>query len=386
VEFRVEIARSLEDVARLGPVWDRTPWEREEAERDYFLTRIGLRPDVLGPFAVFVLRDGKPVAALVARKESRRLATAVGYRVVYAPRVRLLQVVDGGIVVADPAALGLLLDALRRALSRREVDAIALPPLQLGTELFTAFESLGPPVQRQHLIAPWTRRRLVLPASFEEFLASRSRKTRKAMRREAKQVEAELGDELAVETVREVEHLERLLHDVDVVARSTYQRALGAGFADTPEQRALARIGLERGWLRGYLLYLRGKPIAYWLSSVHGETMLLRTGGYDDAYARHRTGIHLLMHVIEDAIADPSLRVLDFGPGDALYKQQFSSESRQERNLVVFAPTLRALRINAARTAVFGAARLARKALDAGSLTARVRSSWRERLRIRSAA
>ncbi len=384
MQFRVEIARSFEDAERLRPVWDRVAWEREEAEYEYFLARVRARPDATGPFAVFVVRGEEPVAALVARAETRRLATSIGYRTVYAPRVRLLQAVDGGIVVTDPAALEPLLEALRGTLRARAAEAIALPPLRLGTTLFASLESLGAPWQRQHLIAAWTRRRLVLPPSFEEFLSTRSRKTRKAMRREAKQIEAELGAELTVAIIREAAQLESLLADVDTVARATYQRALGAGFADTPEQRTLTRLGLEHGWLRGYLLRLRGEPIAYWLCSVHGETMLLRTGGYDDAYARHRTGIHLLMHVIEDAIADPALTILDFGPGDALYKQQFSSESWQERNLVVFAPTFRALRVNAARTAILGSARLARRALDAAHLTARVRSGWRDRLRVRS--
>ncbi len=82
--------------------------------------------------------------------------------------------------------------------------------------------------------------------------------------------------------------------------------------------------------------------------------MLLRTGGFDDAYAEHRVGIYLLMRVIEDACADPSSIVLDFGPGDAAYKEQYSNESREERNVVVFAPTFRARRINATRTAILG--------------------------------
>ncbi len=384
MQFRVEIARSLDDVERLRPVWDRIAWEREEAEHDYFLTRLRLRPDVLGPFAVFVLSGDEPVAGVVARVESRRLATAVGYRVVYAPRVRLLQVVDGGIVVTDPAALEPLLDAFRSALARREADAIALPPLPLDSELFAAFESLGGAFQQQRFIAPWTRRRLVVPDTFEEFVASRSPNTRWRIRRDAKRLATELGSELSVQIVREPDSLERLVHDADRVARATYQRALGAGFSDTPEQRALARVGLEHGWLRGYLLYLGEEPIAYWLCAVHGDTMLIRTAGFDNAYARLRIGIYLLMRVIEDACADPAIRVLDFGPGDAAYKQQFSSESRQERNLVVFAPTVRGLRINASRTAIFGAARLVRRVLDAAQLTDRVRSSWRDRLRIGS--
>ena len=86
------------------------------------------------------------------------------------------------------------------------------------------------------------------------------------------------------------------------------------------------------------------------------------------------------MRVIEDACADPSLRTLDFGPGDAAYKQQFSNRSRRERNVVVFAPSLRGRQINATRTAILAPARLARATLDAASLTDRVRTGWRRRL------
>ena len=39
---------------------------------------------------------------------------------------------------------------------------------------------------------------------------------------------------------------------------------------------------------------------------------------------------------IELACADPSLELLDFGPGEADYKRMFSSESRQERPSVTW--------------------------------------------------
>ena len=109
--------------------------------------------------------------------------------------------------------------------------------------------------------------------------------------------------------------------------------------------------------------------------------MLIRTTGFDDRFAGQRIGLYLLMRVIEDAIADPALEVVDFGPGDAAYKQQFSDESHLEREVVVFAPTWRGLRANAVRAPVLGAARLARRALDASRLTDRVRTGWRGRLR-----
>ena len=83
------------------------------------------------------------------------------------------------------------------------------------------------------------------------------------------------------------------------------------------------------------------------------------------------------MRVIEDACDDPALDTFDFGPGDAAYKQQFANESRQERNAVIFAPSFRARRINAARTAILAPARAAHAALDATNLTGRVRARLR---------
>jgi Acetyltransferase (GNAT) domain len=379
--FRVELARSAADVERLAAAWDRVEWEREEAERDYFLTRLDARPGVTGLFGILVLDGEEPVAALAARREDRRLPTAFGYRVVYAPRVRLLQIVDGGVVVQQPAALEPRLRALRAELARGETDAVAVPVLPVDSPLFAALEGLGGPLEQQRFLTTYTRRRLVLPESFEAFLASRTQKVRRGIRYDSKKLLDALGDELAVEILREPESFERLVSEVDGIAVSTYQRALGAGFADTPEQRSIIRIGLEKGYVRAYLLYHRGTPIAYWVGSVYRGTMFLRATGFDHAYARNRVGVYLLMRVIDDLCADPAVGVLDFGPGDAEYKRLFTNDGVVERNLVVFAPTFRARRINAARTVILGSARLGRRVANATKLTDRVKARWKSRLR-----
>jgi CelD/BcsL family acetyltransferase involved in cellulose biosynthesis len=377
---KVEVARTLEDLERVRPAWDELPWQREEAAYEYFTTRLAVRPGTIGPYAAVATADGAPVGGLAGRLELRRLATQVGYKVVYAPEVKVLRVVDGGIALADrrslPSLAAIIGDALRAGLA----DVATLPPLEVGSPELEAFTSLGGPLTRQPLEAPWTRRLLTLPDTHDEFLASLGHKTRKGLRRDERQLASTFGDRLSVEIARGPDDTDRLIRDADRVARSTYQRQLGAGLSDTPEQRALAEVGLAHGWVRGYLLYLDSRPIAYWLCSVYGNTMLLRTGGFDPVYAEHRVGIHLLTRVIEDACLDPALRVLDFGPGDAVYKRQLSNQSRIERSVVLFAPNLRGRRINVTRTAILAPARLARSALDAAQLTGRVRSEWRSRL------
>jgi CelD/BcsL family acetyltransferase involved in cellulose biosynthesis len=379
--LHVQAARSEVELERLRPLWAAVPWQREEAELDYLLARVRHRPDAVAPFGIVVTRAGEPVAGAAGRLESRRLATSIGYRTVYAPRLRILRIVDGGIVAGDAAGRAALVAALRAELASGRLDALALPALRLDSELYEALAQLGGPFERQRFVPAWPRRALVLPGSFEEFLAARSRKRRTRLRREAVKLEQALGDDLSLAILHGPEQLEQLVRDVDRLARSTYQRALGAGFADTREQRELAQIGLEHGWTRAYVLYRAEEPIAYWLCSTYRGTILVRTTGFDPAYADHQPGVYLLMRVIEDACADQSLELLDFGPGDAGYKRRYSSTSWEERNLVVFAPTLRGRRVNLTRSAILGVALLARRVLDATRLTERIRSRLRGRLR-----
>ena len=369
----VVTARTAAELERLRTRWERVPWEREEAELDYLLARVRLRPEAIAPLGVLVCRDGEPLSGLAGRVEERRLPARLGYLAVVAPRLRLLHVVQGGIV--GTAAI----EALRPLLG--EVDAVVFPPLPVDSDLARAAAALASPLRRQPFVAAGARRVLALPASYEEFLASRSRKVRFGLRYDAKKLLAALGPDLRTDVVREPAQLETLVRDLDAVARLAYQRALGGGFTDTLEQRELLRLALERGWARVFLLRHRGRPIAYWLCSVYRGTMLLRQTGFDPGYAHLRVGIFLLTQAIGLAIADPAIEVIDFGQGDAAYKRQLSSESWLEREVVVFAPTWRGLRANAARAPVLGAARLARRALDAASLTDRVRVGWRSRAR-----
>jgi len=357
----VVIARSAEELERLRARWPRIGWEREEAELDYLLVRARTRPEVVAPFALVVGRE----AGAAGRIEERPLPARLGGRALVAPKARVLRIVEGGLV--GVAAV----EALRPAL--RGVDAVAFPPLPVGSELARAVHHFGNPLRRQPFAPVSTRRRLVLPGSFEEFLASRTRKIREGVRYDSARLEEAFAGARHVRVLRRPEDAEQLVGDLDHIGRSSYQRALGAGFSDTLEQRALARLGLERGWIRAYVLYCGKEPVAFWhCATYRGVLVLLRTG-FDHDYARHRPGIYLLMRVVEDAIADPSVTVVDFGPGDAPYKRQFSNESHLEREEIVFAPTWRGLRANALRAPVLAAAAVGRRGLDPASLTRRVR-------------
>ena len=49
----------------------------------------------------------------------------------------------------------------------------------------------------------------------------------------------------------------------------TYQAMLGVGFSRDELNRRLAEPCTDRGWFRGYVLYLRDKPVAFWHGNVY---------------------------------------------------------------------------------------------------------------------
>ena len=161
----------------------------------------------------------------------------------------------------------------------------------------------------------------------------------------------------------------------------TYQRALGAGFADSREQLPLLELSLARGWFRSYVLYVADAPIAFWMGWVYRDTFYSGATGYDPAFASHRVGNYVLSRLIEDLCNDPSIRTVDFGPGDAAYKHQFGSETWSEQEMLVFAPTLRAVGINAVRTAVRAGDLGAKRVLRSAGSGDKVKTLWRSRLR-----
>jgi hypothetical protein len=326
-----------------------TDWHTEQAEEPYVRAEAG---------EAVVRTSGD--AALVGRIAERRLESRIGYLRVYAPMLRVLRLID---VVGDAAKIAR--DALH------EVDVITTPALPVDS---VEYRSLLP-LNGDPFTPTWERRLLVLPESWDAFLTSRTRKIRAGIRYDMKRLEESV--DARVQVVRDWS--DDLVPTLESIAQTTYQRRLGAGFSG--DRAGVLRVAFEHGWARVYVLHDGSRPVAFWWCAVHRDRIRLNTTGYLPEYARHRPGIYLLMHVIQDAIADPALRVLDFGPGRSDYKRHFSNDSYLERNLVLYAPTFRAQRARVVRNAIAAATYGARRALDATGATQRVKTAWRRRLR-----
>jgi Acetyltransferase (GNAT) domain len=380
VAYSLQVARSPDEVLALQDAWQSLAVPKVDADPQFFLSVIDERREAQRPHAVLVSKGGSPVALLAARLETISLETRFGYKALYSPRVRSLTAVPGGVLGADEQAVRLMVETVDESLRQREAEVLVLPYLRTDSPVFVAFQAAATPLRWQHLIQTRTHRVLRLPRTFDDFFASRTSRVRASVRRHTKRFNDSMGKELAVATLHKPGDFDRIFRDIVRVADTTYQRGLGVSFADTPERRRFVRISLEHGWFRAWVLYRRETPIAFMQGSVYAGVYHGGTTGYDPAYRKHQVGIYLLMRAIEDLCADPEVGVLDYGPGDAEYKRHFSDECWEERDVVVFAPSFRAVRINAARTAILACARAAEGGVTRLGEADRIKSRWRNHL------
>jgi CelD/BcsL family acetyltransferase involved in cellulose biosynthesis len=102
----------------------------------------------------------------------------------------------------------------------------------------------------------------------------------------------------------------------------------------------VSRLGLERDWLRLFVLWLNGRPAAALHGYRYGDTFSFYQAGFDPDFARHSVGLVTMGLTIKSAIEDGA-EAYDLLHGDEPYKFQWARQTRELARVELFPPTPR---------------------------------------------
>lgn len=350
---RITVARSFEEVEALRCSWQLLQGDAVSTDPDWFLGLLRILPGEGRPHVVVLERDGTPEAMLVANVRRRRVPCRIGRKALYSPTVSTLAVVEDGLLGSvDAATAQALFDELMRALDRKEADVCIFRHLPVTSPLRTTVRARVPVLRRSHGSRADARLSRPLPESYDAFLRTLSRGMRKGLRRSTSRIEGELGARLSVRAFRRRNELDAFLEDAESVARKTYQRARGVGFRNDDLTRRMTTEAADRGWFRGWLLYVDGEAIALEHGVAYHGRFRWSAGGFDPAFSHLRPGMYLMTKVLEELCGDPDITALDFGLGDAEYKRRLGCSSRLEDDVYVSARRLRPVWITSVHSAL----------------------------------
>ena len=182
------------------------------------------------------------------------------------------------------------------------------------------------------LVAVTTRRTelpyAVLPGSWDDYLASRSRNFRSEVGRKLRRLERE--HEVRFRLTTDSAELPR---DLDTFFRlhDTRWENRGGSSSGTRRVRAFHRDfstgALKRGWLRLWTMELDGEPAAAWYGWRVGRRYSYYLAGFEPHWAHASVGFLLLAHTVRAAIEEGAAEY-DLLLGAEAYKRRFATHSR----------------------------------------------------------
>ncbi len=237
-----EVLTRPDAVEAVAPEWhallDRSPCDRAFSSATWFLASCRARPD-FAPH-VLVARRGRALAGVLplalAREEGRLVFPS--------------PLADYNDLIAAPGDLEVAVGLLEFVLAQpRGYDRLFLTGLRRDAALIRATEVLQPPIAREEW--PFRYPSALLPASGDDFLATRSRRLRKGVRQARRQAERRgLAPRRLEPGELPPERLPQLflsLHFARFTAASTFRN---------PSHRRFVEIGLPRLFAEGRLVVL----------------------------------------------------------------------------------------------------------------------------------
>jgi hypothetical protein len=374
----VRIARSLAEVEEFRAIWSSWPSHRD-SDIDFCMEFGWTREEVLRPHVIVLYRVGRAEAKLVGWIERARLRSKIGYFRLPGLPARLLNFSYGGFLGnATVENCQELVQSILASLRRGEADVAILDHLVVDSPLYKQALSSSNFATRDHLLKPEPHSVMVLPNSVDELYRGFSQGLRAEVRRKRKKILADFGERVEIRCYRQPDELDGLIPRLEEIAKTTYQRGLGVGFRDTEQMRQRLRLCAQKGWLRIYILALGGKDCAFWIGTLSNHSFLSDYNAYDSKYRDYSVGTFLLAAVIEDFCTE-GVKTVDFGFGQAEYKDRFANSRLTEASVFIYALSTKGVVLNALRTSTSAIDKFARKVLDKSNLLPRIKKVWRAR-------
>jgi CelD/BcsL family acetyltransferase involved in cellulose biosynthesis len=178
---------------------------------------------------------------------------------------------------------------------------------------------------------PWIQ----LPASWEAYLAGRSRNFRSQLGRKLRALEREheVRFRRTMATPELTGDLETFFHLHD----ARWDTRGGSSSASELTRRFHADFtaaALKRGWLRLWTMEVDGAPVAAWYGWRLGERYSYYLAGFEPRWSDASVGLVLLAHTVREAIEEAASEY-DLLLGEEAYKQRFATASRPVETVVL---------------------------------------------------
>jgi Acetyltransferase (GNAT) domain len=378
----IQAQTAFEDLELLRLYWSALN-RHPDADIDFFSFLVRTDSSRAKPVILLIGEKNEPKAILIGRLDHTSVPIKIGYLRLFNVRLRRLTFIgDGpngylGEYASGTARLFIskILDLLREDLA----DCAVMFKLPADSEMYEIIQTMPWWLQRDYQAEISPRRTMRVPDTLDDYFKKISSKRRWQLRNLLKIIEKDHKGGVICKTFQKEESISTFCEHAEMVAKHTYQRGLCVGFMNTESDRQRLNLCANKGWWRAYILYSADKPIAFWSGLVYKSVWYSVWTGYDTTFQNYRPGTVLLLKIMED-LGKVRVGEIDFGFGEAEYKERFGDHLRFEAFVNIYARNLKGATICVMTQIDRFANRLAKSVLARFNLMNRIKQLWRKRL------
>jgi hypothetical protein len=182
---------------------------------------------------------------------------------------------------------------------------------------------------------------LILPDSFEKYLAGFKSKRRSELKRRLKYFNESFNNETELRRIDSVHQVAEFLEKAAIISKNSWQNKQMGPRINTDERNCKILCTLaNKGLLRSYLLTCRGEPCAFRISYQLGDRFVSAETGYDLKFEEYSPGKILTLRMIEDMTTYHPPKYLDFGIGNAQWKRDLCNLQLEDATIYLMRKTL----------------------------------------------
>lgn len=340
-KYIFEVYTSFEELEKCKEFWN-LHCNNYNSHYDFYKLITTLKAkEGASPFVIKVMDEkSTTIGLLIGRKEPQVININIGYYTLFKIKVKGISLIYSGIIGNfTEEDIQATVNYISVLLKHFKIVKLLVNFLNISSPFVKYFNKSLLKVFLPTKILHWE---MSVPQTMEIFYSKFKHKHRYWLKRMANLIESDFKDRLKIEII-EKENIEELSRKLEYIASKTYHRKLGVGFKDDELNRARLDLCANKGWLRVYLLTIDSEPVAFWYVTIYQRVCYLNFTGYLEKYEKYEIGTYLLLKCIAHLSKEKLADVIDFGFGDALYKQRFGDKKWEEVRIEIFSSSLQGI-------------------------------------------
>jgi len=220
------------------------------------------------------------------------------------------------------------------------VDALSFERLPLQSDLFRHIQQMPGFLLKKCVPHIFYYSVLALGAQGKNSPSVFTGKAQREVRRKTRILDNAFPGKVELKCFSQPAELGEGLRDALRVAGTTWQYHLGEGLAHAPQAQTNFHFFAQQGWLRIYILYIKGSPCAYLVGQLYNNSFYCQHAGYNPSFTNYSVGAVLTARAFEE-LAAVGVQQVDLGEGGQEHNRRLGCEKSEEGTVHIYSPTFR---------------------------------------------